>query len=156
MEHELSGENLARSSIFRILKKKSPMNAYIRYRVINSLLVNGGQATLKEMKQACENALDISPISKRAIEGDIHAMRKDARLDFAAPIEYDHSYRAYLYSDPDYSIDRLLINGDEVQTLRFAATILKQYRQIEYLKQFEVSVQKIVDAIDKGGLFKKT
>ncbi len=38
--------------------------------------------------------------------------------------------------------------------MRFAATILKQYRQIEYLKQFEVSVQKIVDAIDKGGLFK--
>lgn len=156
MKHEYTGENLAPNGIFRLLKKKSPMNAYIRYRVINSLLVNGGRATLKEMIRACEDALDISPISKRSIEGDIHAMRKDARLDFAAPIEYDHTYRAYLYSDPDYSIDRLLINGDEVQTLRFAATILKQYRQIECLKQFEVSVQKIVDVIDKGGLFKKT
>ncbi len=101
MEHELSGENLARSSIFRILKKKSPMNAYIRYRVINSLLVNGGQATLKEMIQACEDALDIKPISQRTIEGDLHSMRKDARLEFDAPIEYSHSYRAYIYTDHD-------------------------------------------------------
>jgi len=128
------------------------MNAYIRYRVINSLLVNGGRATLKEMIEACEDALDIKPISQRTIEGDIHAMRKDPRLEFEAPIKYSHSHRAYIYADPGYSIDRFPVNADEVQTLRFASTILKQFQHIEYLEQFEGTVQKIVNAIDKGDL----
>lgn len=128
------------------------MNAYIRYRVINSLLANGGKATLKEMIKACEDALDIKPIAKRTIEGDLHAMRKDERLEFNAPIAYIRSCRAYMYTDPDYSIDRFPVNLEEVQTLRFAATVLKQFQHIEYLKSFEGTVQKIVNAIDKGKL----
>jgi len=152
MKTEKTGETITHSAIFRILKKKSPMNAYIRYRVINSLLTNGGRASLKQMIKACEDVLDIKPISKRTIEGDLHVMRKDPRLEFDAPIEYSHTYRAYIYSDPDYSIDRFPVNMEEVQTLRFAATILKQFQHIEYLEQFEGTVQKIVDAIDKGDL----
>jgi predicted DNA-binding transcriptional regulator YafY len=104
------------------------------------------------MITACEDTLDIRPISKRTIEGDIFVMRKDPLLDFKAPIVYNHSYRAYIYSDPDYSIDKFPVNADEVQTLRFAATILKQFKHIDYLSQFEGTVQKIVNAIDNGGL----
>ena len=155
MEPELCVENITRTDIFRILKKRCPMNAYIRYRVINSLLVNGGRANLSQMISACEEALDIKPIAKRTIEGDIYAMRKDPRLEFEAPIKYIRAYRAYVYTDPDYTIDRFPINSEEVQTLRFAATILKQFQHIEYLAQFEGTVQKIVDAIGKGDLAEK-
>lgn len=128
------------------------MNAYIRYRVINSLLEYGGSATIKQMISACENALDIKPIGKRTIEGDIAAMRKDPRLEFFAPIEYKRQDKVYIYKDPDYSIDRFPLSNEEVQTLRFAATILRQFRHIEYLKQFEGTVQKIVDAIRRSDL----
>src|SRR6056297_2613099 len=100
------------------------MNAYIRYRVINSMLKNGGRANISEMIHACEEALDIHPIGKRTIEADIYAMRYDDRLGFEAPIEYNRTLRVYHYSDPDYSIDRFPINEEEIQTLRFAATIL--------------------------------
>lgn len=151
MEQELPGEYKTHSGIFRILKKKSPMNAYIRYRVINSLLVNGGRANLKQMITACEDALDIRPVARRTIEGDIFAMRKDLRLEFKAPIKYIHAYRVYIYTDPDYTIDRFPVNSEEVQTLRFAATILKQFQHIEYLEQFAGTVQIIVAAINEGG-----
>ena len=152
MEPELCVKSTTRIDIFRILKKRCPMNAYIRYRVINSLLVNGGRANLSQMISACEEALDIKPIAKRTIEGDIHAMRKDPRLEFEAPIKYIRADGAYIYSDPDYSIDRFPVNSEEVQTLRFAATILKQFQHIEYLAQFEGTVQKIVDAISNSDL----
>ena len=143
---------ITKSGIFRILKKKNPMNAYIRYRVINSLLVNRGRATLRQMIKACEDALDIEPISKRTIEADLHVMRNDPRLGFNAPIKYIHAHRAYMYTDPDYTIDQFPIKLEEVQTLRFAATILKQFQHIEYLENFGASLELIVDAIDKGKL----
>jgi len=116
------------------------------------MLKNGGRATISEMIQSCENALDIHPIGKRTIEADIYAMRYDDRLGFEAPIEYDRTLRAYKYSDPDYSIDRFPINEEEVQTLRFAATILRQFRHIGYLENFEGTVQKLITAINEGNL----
>lgn len=156
MEEKKSGEISSHNGIFRLLKKKSPMNAYIRYRVINSLLVNGGRANLREMISACEDALDIRPIAKRTIEGDLHAMRKDPGLGFGAPIEYMRDSRSYRYSDPNYSIDHLPVKQEEVQTLRFAATILKQFQHIEYLEAFRDALQKIVYAINKGELSENT
>jgi len=150
MEEKERGQLISSAGIFRILKKKSPMNAYIRYRVINSLLANGGRATLKQMIKACEDTLDIRPIAKRTIEGDLYAMRKNPRLEFEAPITYVHAWRSYIYANPDYSIDRLPVNEEEEQTLYFAATILNQFKGIKFLEHFDGPIQEIVEAILPG------
>jgi hypothetical protein len=152
MDDNHKGKSISHSGIFRLLKKKSPMNAFIRYRVINSLLVNGGRASIRQMISACENALDIKPIAKRTLEGDLYAMRKDPKLDFDAPIQYVHGYRSYIYSDPDYTIDRFPVKQEEVQTLRFAATILEQFQHIEYLESFRGPIRQIVEIIENGEL----
>lgn len=147
MEEKETGQLSSPAGVFSLLKKKSPMNAYIRYRVINSLLANDGRATLKQMIKACEDTLDIRPISKRTIEGDLYAMRKDPRLEFWAPIIYMHAYRSYIYADPDYSIDCFPVKAEEEQTLHFAATILNQFKGIKFLEHFSGPIKKIVEAI---------
>lgn len=123
-------------------------NAFIRYRVINSCFKNRGSATLKELKEACEDALDIHPLGRRTIEGDIYDMRYDDQLKFNAPIIYDRREMAYRYEDDDYSIDGVPLDIEELHAIKFAASILKQYQQISYLEEFQGAVQKIVDTIN--------
>lgn len=123
-------------------------NAFIRYRVINSYLKNHGCATLDELKEACEDALEIHPLGRRTIEGDLYEMRYNEPLGFHAPIVYDRKYRCYRYEEDDYSIDGVPLDTEELHAIKFAATILKQYREISYLEEFQGAVQKIVDAVN--------
>lgn len=123
-------------------------NAYIRYRVINSTFKNRGSATLDDLREACEDALDIRPLGQRTIEGDIYDMRYDSKLGFEAPIVYDRSLNAYRYDRDDYSIDGVPLDREELHAIKFAASILEQYKSISYLEEFQGAVQKIVDTIN--------
>lgn len=121
--------------------------AAIRYRIINRCLLDYKEGvTLEYLKQACERALDIKPIGKRTLEGDIHNMRYNDGLGYLAPIEF--TMGRYKYSDEDYSIDRFPINTKDLQNLKFASTILSQYKHISYLEKFQGTVQKIIAAIN--------
>jgi predicted DNA-binding transcriptional regulator YafY len=128
--------------------KMAYKNAYLRYKVINRYLKDYGAASLHELKTACENALGVEKIGQRTIESDIHAMRYDDRLKFKAPIVYDAWMEKYKYKDEDYSIDKFPLNSEELQNLKFAASILSQYDHISYLQEFQGVVQKIVDAVN--------
>ncbi len=130
------------------------MNPYIRYRIINSLLANGRSASAKKMMDACGEALGIS-VSKRTIEKDIENMRYDTRLNFNAPIVYDHYLKGYKYEQPGFTIDSIGLSDEEVETLKFAATILKQFRHTEFLEQYEGAVQKIISTINESNLANK-
>ncbi|MBN1184070.1 MAG: WYL domain-containing protein [Bacteroidales bacterium] len=123
-------------------------DALIRYRVINRCLKDRKYVTRKELKAACERALDIYPIGIRTIDGDINAMRYDSSLGYNAPIRLDRTRGAYYYEDPDYSIDSIPLNEDEIESLVFAARLLDQFRNIEIFKTFTGTVQKLVDAIN--------
>ncbi|NLK53462.1 MAG: WYL domain-containing protein [Bacteroidales bacterium] len=127
-----------------------PKNKYslIRYRVINRCLRERRYVTLQELREACEKALDISPLSDRTIEGDISAMRHDSGLGYFAPIKRDRINRVYYYEDPDYSIDTIPLNQDEIESLVFAAKLLEQFKEIEIFKTFTDSVQKLVDVLN--------
>jgi predicted DNA-binding transcriptional regulator YafY len=122
--------------------------ALVRYRVINRCLKDQKYITMEKLIRACEDALDISPIGKRTLEGDIHSMRYDAGLAYHAPICFDRGRRAYYYDDPDYSIDRVPLNEEELQSLAFAATLLDQFKEVEIFARFTGSVQKIIDAVN--------
>ncbi len=45
-------------------------------------------------------------------------MRYDPYLGYLAPIRWDRVRQAYYYDDPDYSIDQLPINSDEMDSLK--------------------------------------
>lgn len=122
-------------------------DSLIRYRVINRCLRDNRHVTLRALREACEKALDISPLSDRTIEGDISAMRHDAGLGYFAPIKRDRINKVYYYEDPDFSIDTIPLNQDEIESLVFAAKLLEQYKEIEIFKTFTDSVQKLVDVL---------
>lgn len=123
-------------------------DALIRYRVINRCFREKKSVTLQELKAACERALDIYPISERTIEADISAMRNDGRLGYNAPIRMDRVNRVYYYEDPEYSIDNIPLNEEELESLVFASKLLEQFKGIEIFQRFSGSVQKLVDAVN--------
>lgn len=122
-------------------------NALARYQIINQLLLNGKPATLLQMVEACSEKLGIG-ISRRTIENDLFAMRRDEALGYFAPIEYIHSRLAYIYTDPDYSIDRISVDDSDVQKLRLAATLLKQYGKVKQFDDFSGVIEKVVRLIN--------
>jgi predicted DNA-binding transcriptional regulator YafY len=121
--------------------------ALIRYRIINQKLINRKFVTLREIKEACEDALDKAPISERTIMRDIDAMRNDRHLGWFAPIIYDHLQKAYRYEDFNYSIDRLPLKEEEMDALFFAARMLQQFKDVEIFRQVNGAIQKISDHI---------
>ena len=104
--------------------------ALIRYRVINRCLKDFEYVTKEKLIQACEKTLDIYPIGERTIDADLHAMRFDNGLGYYAPIKYHRIRKAYYYDDPDYSIDKIPLNEEEIQSLAFVATLLDQFKGV--------------------------
>ncbi|HOW26411.1 MAG TPA: WYL domain-containing protein [Bacteroidales bacterium] len=121
--------------------------ALIRYRVINRYLIDHTYATKEQLIDACERALDIAPLGERTIAGDIHAMRYDRHLAYLAPIRWDKVRQAYYYDDPDYSIDQLPINSDEMDSLKFASAILNQFKHVGVFNKYSGALQKVVDLV---------
>jgi predicted DNA-binding transcriptional regulator YafY len=123
-------------------------DALIRYRVINRCLIDYKICSKEKLKQACEDALDKHPLGERTIAGDIHDMRHDEGLGYDAPIKFDKHEGGYYYDDPDYSIDKIPLNQEELETLGFVSTLLRQFRDVDIFSQFSGAIQKIIDAIN--------
>ena len=123
-------------------------DALIRYRVINRCLIEFKYVSREKLIRACEEALYISPIGERTINQDLHDMRMDERLGYFAPICFDRKTSAYYYDDPDYSIDKIPINNDELNALSFATGMLQQFKEVDILKTFSSAVTKISDTIN--------
>jgi len=133
-----------------------PANKYalIRYRVINRCLKDFQFASMEKLIQVCEDALSMSPISKRTIYQDIRDMKEDDQLGYYAPIRLNRD-KGYYYDDPDYSIDNIPLGEDEVKALSFAATMLDQFRNISIFSTFTGAVQKVVEAMNIKRLSKE-
>ena len=121
-------------------------DALLRYRVINRCLTNGRYYSIEELIDACGDALGY-PVSERTIKGDIKTMRYDARLGFEAPIKYSHQRRAYHYTNPNYSIDQLPLDKEELQSLIFASSLLDQFRDIGIFRHFSEAIHKVRNAV---------
>ena len=118
-----------------------------RYIVINQMLANGKTATKKQLSAACAEKLD-KPISLRTIENDLEAMRYDNGLGYFAPIQYDHYRRGYFYSELNFSIDNLPLADEDIQKLRLAASLLRQYKQVASFNDFSGTIDKVVRLIN--------
>ena len=134
-----------------------PLNkeALIRYRVINRCLVDYRYVSKNRLMAACHDALD-HEIGERTLEQDIHEMKYDRHLGYEAPIEFSKEHGGYYYTEPDFTIDNIPINEDELEALTFAATMFDQYKHIGIFSTFSGAVQKIVDAVNIRRIMKES
>jgi len=124
-------------------------NAQIRYRVIDRSIGNKYKPfpTKEDLRRACEEALygsdNGTDICDSTIEKDLKAMR----LDFDAPIKYSKRDKGYYYEDENYSIDQIPLSEDDIDSIRFAAQTLMQFRDVSLFKQFGFAIDKIFDRV---------
>lgn len=102
--------------------------------------------TLQELVEYVSEKLG-SPVSVSSIQKDIYAMRYDASLGFNAPIEYSQEKRGYIYTDPDYSINKIPLSEEDLQGLEMAIGILEQFKGIPAIGLFEDSITKLAAAV---------
>lgn len=131
-----------------------PANKYalLRYRIIDRCLTNKARPypTKEYIRQACEDALygsDGEQISESTIEKDLWAMRNEGELGFYAPIAYSKTHKGYYYEDPDYTINDISLNDDDLDALYFAADTLMQFRDIPLFRSYTSAIDKVVSKL---------
>jgi predicted DNA-binding transcriptional regulator YafY len=130
-------------------------NALLRYRIIDKCLRSEQRPypTKEDLRFACEESLYGSTLGEHicdsTIEKDMYAMR----MEMDAPIKYSKRYGGYYYSDADFSINEIPLSQDDIQSIKFAASTLAQFKDAEIFKQFGFALDKIIDrvsAVDDG------
>lgn len=126
-------------------------NALIRYKTIDNCLRNPYRRwTLDDLVEACSDALyeyeGISKgISRRTVQMDIQVMRSE-KLGYNAPIEvYENKY--YRYAEPDYTITRLPLSGNDIEVLSEAVNILRQFQDFDYFSEMADVIGRLQDHV---------
>lgn len=101
-------------------------SAFIRYRTIDECLTNKMHKypTKSFIHQKCCDAVD-QQISLSTLEKDIQDIRYDDRLGFFAPIKYCKASNSYFYSEPDYTINKMILTKAQMKCLEQAALALE-------------------------------
>jgi predicted DNA-binding transcriptional regulator YafY len=118
-------------------------NTYLRYRIIHSCFANKQKRywTIDELATKLREHDLI--VDKRTVERDFETMRHDERLGYLAPITYDKKEKSFYYADPDFNIEGVPLNEEDLQALTLAANILHQYKSVKLVQQFEGMVDKL-------------
>lgn len=101
---------------------------------------------MQELQHACREKI-YEDVSVSSIEKDLKAMRYEEELGFFAPIKYSKVKGGYYYTDPNYSIDNMPLNEDDIEALTFAARTLDQFKGAVVFQQFEFAIEKIFDRL---------
>ncbi|MBD80755.1 MAG: hypothetical protein CL840_17705 [Crocinitomicaceae bacterium] len=135
-----------------------PVNKYalLRYRIIDKVIGNKYRKypSKEDIRLACEEALFNSSherVSESTIEKDMKAMRTEAGLGYYAPIAFSKEFKGYYYKDPDYSIDSMPLNDEDIEAIKFAAITLSQFQNIDLFKQFGSAIDKLIGRISISG-----
>lgn len=122
--------------------------ALLRYRVIDKCLRNKYKPypSMQELQNACRDKI-FDDVSVSSIEKDLKAMRNEEELGFFAPIKYSKAKGGYYYTDPNYSIDNMPLNEEDIEALTFVARTLDQFKGAAVFQQFEFAVEKIFDRL---------
>lgn len=124
-------------------------NALIRYRIIDKAIRSSYKPypSKEELRKACEEELFGSQegehICDSTIEKDLFAMR----MEHDAPIVYSKKYRGYLYSDPEFTINDIPLTEKDLESIKFAASTLMQFKDVEMFKNFSFAIDKIFDRV---------
>lgn len=88
-------------------------------------------------------------VAWRTIAADINAMRYDEGLKYYAPIKNERGI-GYYYEDPNYSIDEIPLNEEELHALSFTAKLLRQFSDVDIFESFNEAVGKLSDRLEIG------
>lgn len=126
-------------------------NALIRYKTIDECLQNTARRwTLEDLIEACSDALyefegKEQMVGKRTIQLDIQNMRSE-KLGYNAPIEvYDHKF--YRYTDPSYSIKNNPITPNDIETMRQALQLLKEFKDFSFFADMNGILHRLEDSV---------
>jgi predicted DNA-binding transcriptional regulator YafY len=124
-------------------------NALLRYRVIDKCLRNKYKPypSKQDLRHACEDLLFGSSlgehISDSTIEKDLYAMR----MEHDAPIKYSKRFDGYYYTDATFSMSSVPLSEDDIESIKFAASTLAQFKDTALFKQFGFTLGKILDRV---------
>ncbi|MFZ6052927.1 helix-turn-helix transcriptional regulator [Halocola ammonii] len=126
--------------------------ALLRYRIIDRCLTNSARPfpSKEDLREACEESLFGSSgenVSISTIEKDMWAMKNESELGFYAPIAYNPQERGYYYEDPEYTIQNISLNDEDLNAIRFAVNTLEQFRDMPIFSQFGNAIGKITDRL---------
>ncbi len=127
--------------------------ALIRYKTIDECLQNRQKKwTLDSLIEKVNDALyefeGIESVSKRTIQADLQLMRSN-KLGYNAPIVVAER-KYYTYDDAKFSINNAPINPNDVEKLKEAVSILKQFGSFSYFEEMNEVVVKLENSIKKS------
>ena len=132
-------------------------NAIKRYKAIEQCIKKNkhNPPTLYDLMDACSTVLSedgkIVSVGKTTIQHDIQDMRQGrAVTGKKAPIVYDPLTKGYTYSDYTFSLDALHLEQDEWHSLRIAASLLFQYKEVPLFAHFKSAIERIDSAFQLG------
>ncbi len=122
--------------------------AVSRYKLIDARITMKQKKapSLQDLVEYVSEKLEIET-SSSTIQKDIYAMRFDSGLGFFAPIEFDRKLKAYIYTDPFYSINKIAVSPEDLQGLELAIGILEQFKDVPAIKLFDDAINKIATSI---------
>lgn len=122
--------------------------ASIRYKIIDSCLRNQRKPfpSMDELMDACTEQLG-KEFSISTIQKDIKAMKEDEALGFLAPIKFSKSHNGYYYEDKDYSISRIPLSENDIESLLAATDLLSTFSGDRVSSHFESAVDKILKSV---------
>lgn len=125
-------------------------NTIVRYKTIDRMLRGGRMATLDEIIDACQDAIDrtigFGSVSRRTIQHDIQEMRYSEALGYYAPIVVKDK-KFYTYEDRHYSISKLRFSDEDMRQLSEAMDILKQMSGFAAFQDVEDVVNRLEDYV---------
>ena len=124
-------------------------NSLIRYRVIDKCLRNKYKPfpSKEELRTACEDALFRSSEGESICDSTIEKDLFFLRMEHDAPIKYSKKNRGYYYDSETFSLDDIPLTEDDLMAIRFAASTLSQFKDVDMFKQFGFAIDKIADRV---------
>jgi predicted DNA-binding transcriptional regulator YafY len=125
--------------------------AYSRYKLIDARLrIKSKPApTLQDLIEYVSEKLG-QTVATRTLQKDLFVMRNDQALAFNAPIVFDRLKKAYSYTDPNFSIDKIALSEEDLFGLDLALNILQQFKEIPAIKIFEDAIYRMATSVKKS------
>lgn len=127
-----------------------PLNkeATLRYHIIDECISDKYNPfpTMEFLIEKLEDRLG-KEFTVSTIQKDIKAMKEDEELGYLAPIRFSRKEMGYYYKNPEYSIKKVPLHGDEIEALEFAASIIQQYKNTAISGTFSMAVDKVLTSL---------
>lgn len=124
----------------------SNKNQVFRLKIIDELLQRHKWVKTSKIIEVIEDRM-LETFKERTIQKDMHDLQHDTRLGYFAPIAYDHSKKAYMYTDRTYSINNFSLRAEEIDALKFYAECLQVFSGYKIFDSFTSGINKVIKGV---------